>query len=221
MGFCSRCEDITDQISFDKANESNSLPARLVPVPTYNCPDSPNPKVESQLFPEISLQNGTSTGNSVLQVKSQAIPLGNFSDPQNNTNTSGTGLGSQPPPGCHSDNPTQDPSCSYTNMSIPIIRFGILGASQLDNQVNFSAPKDGQCPKISSPWATQCSINLCAQSILPNVTSGQYNETIVDENLAYSLHPTIDSTGIAAPNGYQACLDEYGFCWNQGYIEST
>jgi hypothetical protein len=119
-----------------------------------------------------------------------------------------------------SDNPTQDSLCSYPNVSIPIIRFGILGASQLDNQVNFSAPNAGQCPKISNPWATQCSLNLCAQSIMPNVISGQYTEAIVHKNLTYSMHPTIDTTGIAVPNGYDACLDEYGYCWNQPYMQS-
>lgn len=55
---------------------------------------------------------------------------------------------------------------------------------------------------------------------MPNVTSGQYNETIIHENLTYTLYPTIDSTGIAIPTGYQACLDEYGYCWNQEYLQN-
>jgi hypothetical protein len=105
-------------------------------------------------------------------------------------------------------------------VSIPIIKFGILGAGQFDNQVNFTAPRDGQCPKISNPWAMQCTLNLCAQSIEPYVADGQYNETTIHQNLNYSLYPTFDTSGIAIPNGYQACLDDYGYCWNQQYIES-
>jgi hypothetical protein len=53
--------------------------------------------MKDQPFPNIALQNGSSTGNSLLQVSSEPIAIGNFSTNQNSINTSGVDFDNQAP----------------------------------------------------------------------------------------------------------------------------
>ncbi|KAH6678192.1 hypothetical protein B0J14DRAFT_316769 [Halenospora varia] len=214
MGFCSRCRNITENISYGTRTQTstgNATASQLVQVPTYVCPNSTIPSVNKTGFPVISLQNGSSLSNTVLRVVSQPVPLGNLSVAQNSSTSISL-------PSCRLN--STDPWCTRPNITTPLINFGAMGASQPNNQINFEAGQNGQCPIISDPWAVECSIHLCSQTILPRVSDGEYSERIISDSTSYTLKPHLDVSGTTIPVGYDACLDDAPFCLNYDYLNS-